>query len=67
MCLAAARCSPVLTDKPVRLTMKEGYCVAIEGGIDATLLRDYMASFNDPEAYAMSHIGWGLQPLEATA
>jgi len=21
-----------------------------------------MASFNDPEAYAMSHIGWGLQP-----
>jgi len=21
-----------------------------------------MAAFNDPEAYAMSHIGWGLQP-----
>ena len=48
--------------EPVRLTMKEGYCVAIEGGVDAALLRDYMASFNDPEAYAMSHIGWGLQP-----
>jgi 2,5-dihydroxypyridine 5,6-dioxygenase len=48
--------------EPVRLTMKEGYCVAIEGGVDAALLRDYMDSFNDPEAYAMSHIGWGLQP-----
>ena len=48
--------------EPVKLTMKEGYCVAIEGGVDAALLRDYMASFNDPEAYAMSHIGWGLQP-----
>jgi 2,5-dihydroxypyridine 5,6-dioxygenase len=48
--------------EPVRLTMKEGYCVAIEGGVDAALLRDYMESFNDPEAFAMSHIGWGLQP-----
>ena len=39
--------------------MREGYCVAIEGGVDAALLCDYMESFNDPEAYAMSHIGWG--------
>jgi 2,5-dihydroxypyridine 5,6-dioxygenase len=30
--------------------------------VDADLLADYMASFRDPEAYAMSHIGWGLQP-----
>jgi len=34
----------------------------IEGGVHADLLNEYMASFNDPEAYAMSHIGWGLQP-----
>ncbi|MFJ1472471.1 M29 family metallopeptidase [Massilia orientalis] len=47
---------------PVKLTIKNGYCVAIEGGVDAALLRDYMESFHDPEAYAMSHIGWGLQP-----
>lgn len=47
---------------PVTLTMVEGYCTKIEGGVDAALLEDYMASFNDPEAYAMSHIGWGLQP-----
>jgi 2,5-dihydroxypyridine 5,6-dioxygenase len=35
---------------------------SIEGGVEAALLRDYMEVFNDPEAYALSHIGWGLQP-----
>jgi len=44
------------------LTGENGYAVKIEGGVDAELLRDYMESFNDPEGYAISHIGWGLQP-----
>jgi 2,5-dihydroxypyridine 5,6-dioxygenase len=48
--------------EPVELTLENGYCTKIDGGVDAALLADYMASFNDPEAYAMSHIGWGLQP-----
>jgi 2,5-dihydroxypyridine 5,6-dioxygenase len=48
--------------EPVELTLVNGYCTRIDGGVDAALLADYMASFNDPEAYAMSHIGWGLQP-----
>lgn len=48
--------------EPVTLTVEAGYCTAIEGGMEADLLADYMAAFNDPEAYAMSHIGWGLQP-----
>jgi len=48
--------------EPVQLTMKDGYCIKIEGGVDAELLMDYMSSFDDPEAYAMSHLGWGLQP-----
>lgn len=43
------------------LEIKDGYCTSITGGIEAELLREYMASFNDPEGYAMSHIGWGLQ------
>ena len=47
---------------PIRVTVTQGFVTAIEGGLDAELLSDYMASFNDPEAYAMSHIGWGLQP-----
>ncbi|MBT2304131.1 2,5-dihydroxypyridine 5,6-dioxygenase [Variovorax paradoxus] len=44
------------------LTVEKGYATTIEGGLDAELLSDYMASFRDPEAYAISHIGWGLQP-----
>ena len=44
------------------LTVEKGYATKIDGGLDAELLNDYMASFRDPEAYAISHIGWGLQP-----
>ncbi|WP_423455277.1 2,5-dihydroxypyridine 5,6-dioxygenase [Ottowia sp. VDI28] len=50
------------TTAPVRITVEKGYATAIEGGIDAQLLSEYMSTFKDPEAYAMSHIGWGLQP-----
>ncbi|MCB5363644.1 2,5-dihydroxypyridine 5,6-dioxygenase [Pusillimonas sp. CC-YST705] len=46
---------------PITLTVKDGFATDIEGDIDAELLREYTASFNDPEAYAISHIGWGLQ------
>ncbi|WP_443115904.1 2,5-dihydroxypyridine 5,6-dioxygenase [Herbaspirillum seropedicae] len=46
----------------IEVTVKDGFVTRIEGGLDAELLSDYMASFKDPEAYAMSHIGWGLQP-----
>ncbi|SAK84944.1 2,5-dihydroxypyridine 5,6-dioxygenase [Caballeronia pedi] len=46
----------------IELTIEGGYATRIEGGVDAQLLSEYMATFNDPEAYAISHIGWGLQP-----
>ncbi|MES2106040.1 MAG: 2,5-dihydroxypyridine 5,6-dioxygenase [Pseudomonadota bacterium] len=46
---------------PIVLTVKNGYAVKIEGGVDAELLNEYMESFGDPEGYAISHIGWGLQ------
>lgn len=46
---------------PVRLTVKDGYIRSIEGELDARYLRDYMAKFDDPEGYAVSHLGWGLQ------
>jgi 2,5-dihydroxypyridine 5,6-dioxygenase len=46
----------------ITLTVENGYATRIDGGVDAALLSDYMASFNDPEGYAISHIGWGLQP-----
>jgi len=44
----------------VKLTIKGGFVTDIEGGFDAMLMRDYIESFNDPRAYAISHIGWGL-------
>jgi 2,5-dihydroxypyridine 5,6-dioxygenase len=47
---------------PITLTIEDGYIRRIEGEADATLLRDQMASFDDPEAYAVSHIGWGVDP-----
>jgi len=46
---------------PVELTVEQGYVREIKGEVDADLLIDYVASFDDPEAYAISHIGWGLQ------
>jgi len=47
---------------PITLTIENGYVIRIEGGLQADLLKEYMASYEDPEAYAVSHIGWGLQP-----
>ncbi len=46
--------------EPIEFTIREGRVVDIRGGLDAMLVRDYMASFSDPRAYAVSHIGWGL-------
>ncbi|VVD93140.1 2,5-dihydroxypyridine 5,6-dioxygenase [Pandoraea sputorum] len=47
---------------PIELTVEGGFATRIDGGVDAQLLAEYMATFNDKEAYAISHIGWGLQP-----
>jgi len=47
--------------EPVALRVERGYVTAIEGGLEAELFREYMDSFEDPEGYALSHIGWGLQ------
>ncbi|MFM1653339.1 leucyl aminopeptidase [Brevibacillus sp. B_LB10_24] len=46
--------------EPVKLTIKDGFVTEIEGGFDAMLMREYIESFQDPRAYAISHIGWGL-------
>lgn len=46
---------------PIELIVESGYVRKIGGGLDAELLKDYMQSFQDPEAYAVSHVGWGMQ------
>jgi len=46
---------------PITLKIKAGYVKEILGsGLDAEIMRSYMKRFNDPRAYAVSHIGWGL-------
>jgi 2,5-dihydroxypyridine 5,6-dioxygenase len=48
-------------DTPVRLTVQDDYVTAIEGaGVDAELMRAYFSAWGDREAYAVSHVGWGL-------
>lgn len=46
---------------PIEITVKDGYVTKIDGGLDAELLAEYIGTFEDPEAYAISHVGWGLQ------
>jgi len=48
-------------ESPVTLKIRGGNVVDISGeGIDAHLIESYIESFNDDRAYAISHIGWGL-------
>jgi 2,5-dihydroxypyridine 5,6-dioxygenase len=46
---------------PVRLTIANDYVTAIDGGgTDAVLMRRYLAAWGEPDAYAVSHVGFGL-------
>jgi 2,5-dihydroxypyridine 5,6-dioxygenase len=48
-------------ERPVTLTVEEDYITRIEGeGVDAELMRSYIAAWGDREAYAVSHVGYGL-------
>ena len=48
-------------DAPVRLQIENDHALRVEGeGVDAELMRGYFAAWNDAAAYAVSHLGWGL-------
>ena len=48
-------------DAPVRLHIERDHVVDVAGdGVDAEMMRGYFAAWNDPSAYAVSHVGWGL-------
>lgn len=50
--------------RPVELVVEEDFVVEIRGtGLDADLLRSYYAAWNDTNAYGVSHVGWGLNPM----
>ena len=48
--------------QPIRILVENGTIKKIEGGVDAVLLEERMAQAHDPEAYIISHIGWGTDP-----
>ncbi len=48
---------------PIRLTFVDDYITDIVGkGPDAEMFRQYLAAWGDREAYAVSHVGFGMNP-----
>jgi 2,5-dihydroxypyridine 5,6-dioxygenase len=46
---------------PVRLLIENDHAVQVEGsGMDAEMMRGCFAAWEDASAYAVSHLGWGL-------
>jgi 2,5-dihydroxypyridine 5,6-dioxygenase len=50
---------------PVRLQIENDHALRVEalpgqGGVDAELMRGYLQAWGDLAAYAVSHVGWGL-------
>ncbi|MFT5182694.1 MAG: 2,5-dihydroxypyridine 5,6-dioxygenase [Alphaproteobacteria bacterium] len=50
----------------VRLEIRDGFIRNIEGGLDAKLMTDWLddnkVSDDDLDPYAVSHLGWGMNP-----
>jgi 2,5-dihydroxypyridine 5,6-dioxygenase len=51
---------------PVTLEIRAGHVTRIDGGLDAKLMRDWLEdgkkNDQDREPFAVSHLGWGLNP-----
>ncbi len=50
-------------EAPVELIVERDYVTEIKGdNLDAELFRSYIAAWNEKDAYAVSHVGWGMNP-----
>lgn len=50
-------------ESPVHLIIENDFIVDIQGkGLDAQLMRSYLAAWEDKNAYGVSHVGWGMNP-----
>jgi len=50
-------------ESAVTLNIENDYVTSLDGaGADTALMQNYLAAFGDREAYATSHVGWGLNP-----
>lgn len=52
----------IYVNEPIIYTIEKGWVTDIRGGLDAELVKSYMADFNDPRGMGMSHVGWGMNP-----
>jgi 2,5-dihydroxypyridine 5,6-dioxygenase len=51
-------------ESPVRFAIENDYITRIDGdGLDAALTRSYYEAWDDREAYATSHVGWGMNQI----
>jgi len=48
-----------LLEDPIEFVIRDGYVQELNGGAEAAKLREFMEKYEDPRAYAVSHIGWG--------
>ena len=51
--------SMMFLSEPLEFEIEKGYVKRMKGGKQADELRKWMDSYDDPRAYAVSHIGWG--------
>ena len=53
----------------VRLEIRDGFITRVEGALDAKLMRDWLddckTDDDDRDPYAVSHLGWGMNPQAA--
>ncbi len=50
-------------ETPVRMRVEDDYIIDISGdGLDAELTLSYLEAWDDRDAYAVSHVGWGMNP-----
>ncbi len=48
---------------PITFEIENDFVTRIIGeSLDADLLRDYLEAWDDPIAYGLSHVGWGMNP-----
>jgi 2,5-dihydroxypyridine 5,6-dioxygenase len=50
-------------ETPVRLTLENDYVSRVDGeGTDAQMMRGYLSAWGERDAYAVSHVGFGMNP-----
>lgn len=48
---------------PIEFAIRDDFVTDITGeNLDAELFREYLGAWDDPLAYGLSHVGWGMNP-----